>query len=566
MLQGSVEAQMTVILKGLAHCLTDYLTVTLTHMRPETWWDDLVLPCLSYQQAQRVKQRCVCNLKSLDLAALLRVLDENWWDIANKMSLPGEGRHYLKELQSVRNRWAHVGAGEDLSGYVYRDFDTVQRLVNILAPDDALGTEIENLKNLTLRPGAPPAALAPQAEHAPICPDEPAPPPDPVGVFKPGDLVMLRSDPAQIVAILSRLPGRPEDRYEVLHNGQRQSFYASQLLAVTGSPEENAESVSAERFQAALTAAQVVHPGASSLFSLNAARIDFIPYQFRPVIKFIRSDCPRLLIADSVGVGKTIEAGLILRELAARASLESVLIICPKPLVAEQKWLSEMKRFSERFEHLDSRSLQLLLDDYREQGDLDPKKSRVIVPYSILDSKLYEGETGRFRRAGLKDVTPPPSFDLVIVDEAHHIRNTATCRHKAVSYFCKNAKAVLFLTATPLQLGNDDLFVLLNTLRPDWVPDKATFAAMAEPNPYVNQAVNAVRGAAGDWRPQALSALEKAKATPWGRAVFDSDPHYRRSVQVLQAESCADHDRVGLITALEALHTFSPLISRTRRR
>lgn len=566
MMQSSNDAQMAAILKGLARCLTDYLTETLPHMRPETWWNDLVLPRLSYQQAQRVRQRGVCDLKSLDLAALLRVLDENWYDISNKMSLPGEGRHYLKELHSVRNRWAHVSAGDDLTGYVYRDIDTVQRLVNILAPDDAFGAELETLKHQAMHPKATTAVRATQTEHALPAPADPAATPEPVGVFKPGDLVTLRSDSAQTLAILTRLPSRPEDRYEVLHNGIRQFFYASQLHPVSGQPDRDAECVSAERFQAALTAVQIVHPGASSLFSLNAARIDFIPYQFRPVIKFIRSDCPRLLIADSVGVGKTIEAGLILRELAARSPLESVLIICPKPLVAERKWESEMKRFSERFEHLDSLGLQRLIDDCHEQGDLDPKKSRVIVPYSILDSKLYEGENGRFKRIGLKDLDPPPSFDLVIVDEAHHIRNTATCRHKAVSFFCKNAKAVLFLTATPLQLGTDDLFVLLNTLRPDWVPDKATFNAMAEANPYINHAVNAVRGAAGDWRPKAISALEKAKATPWGRAVFDADPNYRKSAQVLQAGSCTDHERVGLITSLEALHTFSPIINRTRRR
>ena len=77
------------------------------------------------------------------------------------------------------------------------------------------------------------------------------------------------------------------------------------------------------------------------------ARVDFIPYQYRPVLKFIKADLPRLLIADSVGVGKTIEAGLILRELQARSEINSVLIICPRPLVAEQKWQREMKRFDE---------------------------------------------------------------------------------------------------------------------------------------------------------------------------------------------------------------------------
>ena len=60
---------------------------------------------------------------------------------------------------------------------------------------------------------------------------------------------------------------------------------------------------------------QLCNPSTQYLFSLNSSRIDFIPYQFRPVLKLIQSDRPRLLIADEVGVGKTIEAGLILKEL-----------------------------------------------------------------------------------------------------------------------------------------------------------------------------------------------------------------------------------------------------------
>ena len=73
------------------------------------------------------------------------------------------------------------------------------------------------------------------------------------------------------------------------------------------------------------------------MYSLNSARIDFVPYQVRPALKLIKSDEPRILIADSVGVGKTIEAGLIIKELQARTDLENILVICPKPLVADCK-------------------------------------------------------------------------------------------------------------------------------------------------------------------------------------------------------------------------------------
>ena len=127
-------------------------------------------------------------------------------------------------------------------------------------------------------------------------------------------------------------------------DGAPKWFYESQLEAVALEGEGHAL-VSLDHFHAHLTALQLQHPSLSTLYSLNAARVDFIPYQFRPVLKFIRADRPRLLIADSVGVGKTIEAGLILRELQARREVRSVLVICPRPLVTERKWLMEMKRF-----------------------------------------------------------------------------------------------------------------------------------------------------------------------------------------------------------------------------
>ena len=143
-----------------------------------------------------------------------------------------------------------------------------------------------------------------------------------------------------------------ENRYQVFMEGAPKWFYESQLDGVASQGESHAL-VSLDHFHAHLTALQLQHPSLSTLYSLNAARVDFIPYQFRPVLKFIRADRPRLLIADSVGVGKTIEAGLILRELQARREVRSVLVICPRPLVTERKWLMEMKRFEERFTQLD---------------------------------------------------------------------------------------------------------------------------------------------------------------------------------------------------------------------
>lgn len=128
---------------------------------------------------------------------------------------------------------------------------------------------------------------------------------------------------------------------------------------------------------------------------MNSARIDFVPYQFRPALKLIHADEPRILIADSVGVGKTIEAGLIIKELQARSELENVIIICPKPLVTERKWKLEMKRFDEEFVPVTGSELHQIISDTDRDGEWPVRYNKSIVPYSILDSHTYNGDAGK---------------------------------------------------------------------------------------------------------------------------------------------------------------------------
>ena len=378
----------------------------------------------------------------------------------------------------------------------------------------------------------------------------------------------MKSNPAIKGAIVAILPGDPENRFKVFVDGTTQTYYASQLQC-EDHQEDVFEFLSCEQFNAYLSALQIHYPGLSTLYSLNAARIDFIPYQFRPVLKFIRSDRPRLLVADGVGVGKTIEAGLILRELQARRDIRSVLIICPRPLVTEQKWRREMKRFDESFTHLDGSKLRFCINEMDLEGVWPQQYQKVIVPYTLFDEGLLlgsgKGNKGK-RQKGLLNLDPVPRFDLVIVDEAHHIRNEDTFNHKAVRFFCDHAEAVVFLTATPIQLGNQDLFVLLNTLRPDLVIDPKSFERMAEPNPFINQAVTFARTQEDDWANKAIEALDHAAATSWGQVILKLNPEFQRIKKLLLNGDIDPVERVQLITDMEALHTFSGIISRTRRR
>ena len=394
-------------------------------------------------------------------------------------------------------------------------------------------------------------------------------PPEPA--FRPAQLVGLKSDPKARGAVLEVHPSNPENRYQVFIGGHSRSYYESQLQPVETATDHEWKSLSVDRFHAHLTALHIAHPSLSTLYSLNAARVDYIPHQFRPVLKFIRADRPRLLIADGVGVGKTIEAGLILRELQARREIRSVLVICPRPLVAERKWEEEMKRFDERFVPLDGPKLRHCVRETELEGEWPLEYAKSILPYSLFSEKNV-GTDGRgalgseLGRAKLLALDPPPRFDLVVVDEAHHVRNPATFAHQAVRFLCDNADAVLFLTATPIQLGKHELFVLLNLLRPDLVLDQKSFENMTEPNPHINRAVAAARGGAANWQQVARAQLDDAATTGWGSRILVNDPDFNQIRADLTNDSMDADERVRTIHRLEGLHTLSNVISRTRRR
>lgn len=225
-------------------------------------------------------------------------------------------------------------------------------------------------------------------------------------------MVYLKSDTTQQGAIIAVAHGTSEDKYQVFINDGVQTFYASQLQLVE--PKTGYTKISIAIFHACISSRQINHPNLSTLYSLNAARIDFIPYQFRPVLRFINADRPRLLIADSVGVGKTIEAGLIMRELQARSDINSILIICPKPLVTERKWQQEMKRFEAEFEHLDGAKLKYCLNELDMEGEW-PNRSSNSRSNDRNDRDRNDNDSGysfSYNNSGNSSADTPSDFAL----------------------------------------------------------------------------------------------------------------------------------------------------------
>ncbi|HBJ36476.1 MAG TPA: helicase [Planctomycetaceae bacterium] len=539
------------------------------------WWKKKVVSSLSFQQQRLVEEKNVGDLRELDFAALVRIVDQNWFELSNTLRLPRDGRNWIKELQSIRNRWAHLSAQAVSAADRYRDADTLDRVLEMLEADSVLRKKVQGYKDAAIG-----EMSSPQANHQPsftiaqsTSTAEPVKTAElkegnqPLSLFQVGDVVRLRSSSEVLVPIIAIDATGNEVRYNVFHDGKIVSYYESQLQA-DAQPVADSRPQTVKDLHAFLASLMLLSPSSAKLFSLRSGRVQFVPYQYRPVIKLIRADRPRLLIADEVGVGKTIEAGLIIKELKARMGISSVLIICPKALVAERKWHLEMKRFDERFTALDGKTLRHCLQETDLEGEWPQQYEKAIVPFSLFDSNLLFGREGRTRRAkeGLLALDPPPKFDLVIVDEAHHLRNAQTFLHQGVRYFCENAEAVIFLSATPVQLGSEDLFTLLNMLRPDLIIDHASFNQMAAPNGPLNAAAGECRGAKEGWQQRASGHLMRAAETQWGRLFLRESPVFQSAFDLVNGENVKDVDRVSVTRTIEELYTFSSLINRTRRR
>jgi len=542
--------------------LLDHVAKTLVNILqrqlPKTgddWWQSRVIDRLSIPQQRLASSRNVTALSKLDLAGLLRIFDSNWNPLGVDLNLDQQARNWLKETQAIRNRWAHLPPGGLLAEDVYRDADTIERLLSVLGAETIAIEYAAEVRELWLKKLIPTTAPDNPAEIDHLT----------RGGITKGTVVRLKARPTITGVVLDVVDERPEARFLVFQDGALVQYYESQIEIFNIKISRNY--VDLENIHSAMTAIHLRNPSINQLYSLHASRINFVPYQFRPVLKLIQSDRPRILIADEVGVGKTIEAGLILKELQARREIKSVLVICPKPLVAERKWMEELKRFDEQFVHLDGPSLRYCIDETHLDGVWPQQYSRSIVPYSLFDEALLFGRHGKSdKKIGLLELDPPPVFDLIIVDEAHHIRNTDSWAYRNVRYFCDNAEAVVLMSATPIQLGSNDLYNLLHLARPDLLPSRREFDLMAEPNPHINAAIDAARNAVGDWSATTKGHLEKALKTSWGGSVLSADPRVQPILDRLASEDISKEDRLSVISELEALYTFASIINRTRRR
>lgn len=312
--------------------------------------------------------------------------------------------------------------------------------------------------------------------------------------IRPGHKVRLKANPSRIGMVGNETDG-PPSRLRVLVNfldGDEQFVLKASLEKVDKVTPGPYALIARGRYgrvsdlRGAVTYYRLSGKLANLIYSLNTTNTQFLPYQFKPVLHFLDSPCRGILIADEVGLGKTIEAGLIWTELRARLDARRLLVVCPAML--REKWQMELSdRFSVQAEIVDAGELLKKLQKVRER----PQDGFALIAsmQGLRPPKEWDDEDKPSRAEAAKLARflddaelDEPLADLVVVDEAHYLRNRETQTHRLAALLRPVAQNMVLLSATPIQLRSTDLFHLLNLLDEDAFPYANSFSEQLEAN------------------------------------------------------------------------------------
>ena len=272
--------------------------------------------------------------------------------------------------------------------------------------------------------------------------------------FQVGDRIKNNRNDESGIIIEVLEPNRGSQRYKIKYDNGREedvkTQYLSPDLKITD-PFKRCEANYYGYYTEYLkgnTAFKVRSSNNSTISTLKASKTLFKAYQFKPLLKFLNSDNRRLLIADEVGLGKTIEAGHILLELKARGELKNALIVCPKSL--RSKWETEM---NEKF------GLEFIEIDKKEEFLHEMKNHNGHVKAVVNYEKLRE-DSDIIKYIEEKDI----KFSIIICDESHNLRNESTHHYKGIRNLLESCNSAIFMSATPIMLNEKNLYNQLNLL------------------------------------------------------------------------------------------------------
>lgn len=281
----------------------------------------------------------------------------------------------------------------------------------------------------------------------------------------------------------------------------------------------------------------------SNIFGLAGPRVQLLPHQLYIANEVAQRHAPRVLLADEVGLGKTIEAGLILHQQLISGRVSRALIVVPNSL--QHQWLVEMlRRFNLAFTLLDEQRCLALegldgveevvdfVDDFEDEFEQNPTSDNPFESAQLILCSLdfLTKNPSRYAQA-LK-----ASWDLLLVDEAHHLQwseKNISSAYQCIEGLAKVAKGLLLLTATPEQLGLESHFARLRLLDPDRYFDLEKFIAEQKSYQPLNDLVQALLAA----------HVEEAKAIPLH--LVEQLTHYLPAETIKELTTFAEQTSLG---------------------
>ena len=258
---------------GYLHSATQELCKWLYKMLPritDDWWNQCVIMNLSYSQRLIAEEKGFAKLEDLDLAALLRVADKSWYDMREFAYLPTKDRECLRAMTKVRNNWAHSSGTLPDKDVIVNDLTATLNffenviVTNIYSQD--INECIKTIEGMDFSLTKP----APTPVDQPVSRDL-------SDEIHEKDQVIIVGEPDKrgMVFAISEVGGIK--KYDVFVDGNIKPYYDGQIQKYNPTPDYKL--VSLEEFQSLLTAYEINNPSSGNLYSLNAARIDFVPYR-----------------------------------------------------------------------------------------------------------------------------------------------------------------------------------------------------------------------------------------------------------------------------------------------
>jgi SNF2 family DNA or RNA helicase len=334
-----------------------------------------------------------------------------------------------------------------------------------------------------------------------------------------------------------------------------------------------------EKFRQFLTHLRIKGSLTNIVYSMKYGDVEFFPYQFKPVFKFISSTENRLLIADEVGLGKTIEALYVWKELQVREGANRLLVVAPAMLCG--KWRYDMEcHFGIDAQILKGKDL---LDLLKRARDNSKKPFAVITSLQGIrqrvteENKLKKGnaDSARFKINRLfedfeqdyveKSKDPRQFFDMVIFDEAHYLTNPKTSNFATAKRINEITKSLLLLSATPISNSQMELYSLLRLLNPGEYGDENFFKRTLEENKDVVKLASCFYRAPSD-----LNSVEKDARALLDRILVSEFFKYNSffsEVKKRLPESLSDNKlRIETYHKLTESYFYSDVFTRSKKR